>query len=70
MPHRFFVALVAALVLTALAVQPADARRKKAKPYRAQSSSLDGRVTGQPRTCGYDHFIYDWHGVPVGPYCH
>ena len=70
MAHKIIVTLVSALVLTALAMQPADAQRKKAKPSGAQSGSLDGRVTGNPRTCGYDHFIYDEQGVPMGPYCH
>ena len=32
-------------------------------------SSLDGRRTGQPRTCGFDFFQYDNRGVPSGPYC-
>ena len=32
-------------------------------------SQLDGRRTGQPRTCGFDFFQYDNRGVPSGPYC-
>ena len=36
---------------------------------RRDPSSLDGRRTGQPRTCGSNFFRYDGHGVPVGPYC-
>jgi hypothetical protein len=62
------VAAVAIVVTTAL---PADARAKKNKPYNVDATtSLDGRTTGQPRTCGYDYFQYDSRGIPVGPYCH
>jgi hypothetical protein len=32
--------------------------------------SLDGRNTGQPRTCGFDYFQYDHRGATMGPYCH
>jgi hypothetical protein len=35
-----------------------------------QTPSLDGRITGRPRTCGYETFQYDFDGVPYGPYCH
>jgi hypothetical protein len=64
-------AITAAAVVLALAAAPADARTKKKKVKRAPAQvSLDGRVTGQPRTCGFDYFIYDSRGVPVGPYCH
>ena len=51
---------------------PADARAKKKTKYRADSAtlSLDGRNTGRARTCGFDTFLYDGYGVPVGPYCH
>jgi len=53
-------------------VLPADARAKKKTKYRADSAtlSLDGRNTGRARTCGFDTFLYDGYGVPVGPYCH
>ena len=40
------------------------------KRYDVQTPSLDGRITGRPRTCGYDTFQYDGLGVPYGPYCH
>jgi hypothetical protein len=52
-------------------VLPVDARAKKTK-YRADTTtlSLDGRNTGRARTCGFDTFLYDGLGVPVGPYCH
>jgi hypothetical protein len=49
---------------------------KKAKRYRPQpavpntSTSLDGRVLGRMRTCGFDTLQYDGFGVPYGPYCH
>jgi hypothetical protein len=66
--------LVAAVVtaLTAFAALPADARAKKKTKYRADTAtlSLDGRNTGRARTCGFDTFLYDGYGVPVGPYCH
>jgi len=32
--------------------------------------SFDGRVTGRPRTCGFDTFRYDQRGATMGPYCH
>ena len=54
----------AAIVATMLAL-PADARTKKQKrpgaqkQYDVQAPSLDGRITGRPRTCGYDTFQYD-----------
>jgi hypothetical protein len=65
----------AAIALTACAVSPADARTKRERqddrPYVGQGPpSLDGRVTGRARTCGYDTFQYDNLGVPMGPYCH
>ncbi len=59
-----------------LSGHPADARAKKAKlpaaqkRYEVQTPSLDGRITGRPRTCGYETFQYDGLGVPYGPYCH
>jgi hypothetical protein len=65
-------AAAAALMATAFAVVPAEAAKKQQKQYRPDTSttSLDGRVTGRPRTCGYATFQYDNRGVPVGPYCH
>jgi hypothetical protein len=71
MVHKSLIALAAAAVLTtAFSALPADAASKKERRYTADSTSLDGRVTGRPRTCGYDTFQYDRRGVPVGPYCH
>jgi hypothetical protein len=72
MAHKGLVALAAAAALvTAFSVLPADAAsKKKERPYRADSTSLDGRVLGWPRTCGHDYMQYDFYGVPVGPYCH
>jgi hypothetical protein len=67
---------VGGFVATALVVSAADAASRKdrryADPprYTGQSSSLDGRVTGRSRTCGFDTFIYDSRGGIVGPYCH
>jgi len=73
MPYKRLVALtvVAAIIVTAFSVLPVDARAKKTK-YRADTTtlSLDGRNTGRARTCGFDTFLYDGLGVPVGPYCH
>jgi hypothetical protein len=60
----------AAIMVAAFSVLPADARAKKQKQYRADTTSLDGRTTGRPRTCGYNTFMYDELGVPTGPYCH
>lgn len=65
----------AAVMLTAFAVPPADARTKKEKQYRVEKPyrgtiSLDGRNTGRARTCWNNTFIYDELGVPTGPYCH
>ena len=37
---------------------------------QTQTPSLDGRVTGRSRTCGFATFQYDGWGVPYGPYCH
>jgi hypothetical protein len=39
-------------------------------PNTGGTLSLDGRNTGQPRTCGYDYFQYDFRGATMGPYCH
>lgn len=75
--------IAAAVVLTAVSL-PADARARKQKRYDVQTQqtptldgragaktpSLDGRITGRARTCGYDMFQYDGLGVPYGPYCH
>jgi hypothetical protein len=61
----------AAITVSALAISPADARTKKEGQYVAHGqSSLDGRVTGRARTCGFATFQYDNRGVPMGPYCH
>jgi hypothetical protein len=69
---RLVTVAVTSLTATAFAVLPADARAKKNTKYRADSAtlSLDGRNTGRARTCGFDTFLYDGYGVPVGPYCH
>jgi hypothetical protein len=69
--HPRLVALIAAaLLLTAFAAAPADARTKSKKQYRDETPSLDGRTTGQLRTCGYDTLQYGSGGTPHGPYCH
>jgi hypothetical protein len=75
----------AAVAAAAFLVPPADASGKKDRqdtqyerqydrqydrPQVERSTSLDGRTTGRPRTCGYDMFQYDHRGVPYGPYCH
>ena len=78
MLHKGLVAVAtAAVVVTAFSVLPADARAKKEKQYRVdttwrdgRANSLDGRTTGRPRTCGSATFEYDNLGVPIGPYCH
>jgi hypothetical protein len=64
---------IAAAIMTTMVVLPADARAKKVKrpdAQQRQTPSLDGRITGRPRTCGYETFQYDGLGVPYGPYCH
>jgi hypothetical protein len=76
------IACAAVVVAAACSVLPADARAKNEGRYReqsrwldtaqrngAQSRSLDGRVTGQPRTCGFEQFQYNGR-TPTGPYCH
>ena len=67
------VVVVAALIAATFA-GPADARVKKKKRSSVvqtqQVPSLDGRITGRPRTCGFATFQYDGWGVPYGPYCH
>lgn len=69
--RRLVVLSTAAILVMALSAT-ADARaKKKQTPYRGdQTISLDGRNTGRARTCGFDTFVYDGLGVPVGPYCH
>jgi hypothetical protein len=70
MLHKRLAAVaVAAIMVTAFSVLPADAAKRE-KRSQSDSTSLDGRTTGQPRTCGYDYFQYDSRGVPRGPYCH
>jgi hypothetical protein len=71
---------VLAAILAALLAVPANAepkeralQRRAAEPPARQSSeppSLDGRVTGHPRTCGFDTFVYSPSGGTMGPYCH
>jgi hypothetical protein len=78
--HKGLAAAVAAIVALAMCSMPADARARAKKRYDVQAPrdgrvagqppSLDGRVTGRPRTCGFDTFQYDGFGVPYGPYCH
>ena len=66
---------VSVIIMSACAALPADAA-KRAKHHRAQpaapsaSRSLDGRVLGHVRTCGFGTLQYDGFGVPYGPYCH
>jgi hypothetical protein len=71
------VALCAAVMAaTTFFVSAADATSRKDRSYATQpryadqSPSLDGRITGRPRTCGFDTFLYDSRGGTVGPYCH
>ncbi len=62
--------LAAAAVLAGAPALPADARPKQAKRSAPPPSSLDNRVTGEPRSCGQDGLRYDSSGAPRGPYCH
>jgi hypothetical protein len=78
--HKALAVAVAAMIAGAFYSVPADARAGTSKRYDVQTPrdaraagqtlSLDGRVTGRPRTCGFDTFQYDGFGVPYGPYCH
>ena len=73
------VGVIAGILAVVLAVS-ADAapkeralQRRTAEPASPRSSeppSLDGRVTGHPRTCGFDTFVYSPSGGTMGPYCH
>src|SRR5262245_20265113 len=69
-PHPHLVAPAAALLAIVFAAAPADARTNSKKQYRDETPSLDGRTTGQLRTCGYDTLQYGSGGTPHGPYCH
>jgi hypothetical protein len=70
---KFIGVLATMIVMSAFSTLPADAAKKsKSKPRSPTATtgqSLDGRVLGYPRTCGYDYYIYGSEG-PVGPYCH
>jgi hypothetical protein len=70
--RRGVLAGVLALLLAASADAAPRQRRAAESPAGRSSdpSSLDGRVAGQPRTCGFDTFIYSPSGGTVGPYCH
>ena len=79
--HKAVAAAIAATILGTMSCMPADARARAQKRYevqrppapdarRSQTPSLDGRITGRARTCGFDTFQYDGFGVPYGPYCH
>jgi len=77
--YRSASAAVVAALVAATFWGPADARAKtKKRSTTAQTQavqsrqvpSLDGRITGRPRTCGFATFQYDGWGVPYGPYCH
>ena len=59
-----------AMMAVAFFALPADAASKEKKRPRSDAPSLDGRNTGQPRTCGHDTFSYSSSGTTVGPYCH
>jgi hypothetical protein len=71
-----FMRCVIAVAVGTMFVLPADARAKKQKQrapavvQTQQVPSLDGRITGWTRTCGFDTLQYDGLGVPYGPYCH
>jgi len=76
--RKVSVAVVAALIAATFS-GPADARvktKKRSSGVQTQAvqtqqvPSLDGRITGRPRTCGFATFQYDGWGVPYGPYCH
>jgi len=67
----------AAAAITVSTFASADAASRRDRQYygyygnwQPSSTSLDGRVTGRARTCGFNTFVYDNRGVPTGPYCH
>jgi hypothetical protein len=62
--------LAATIMATAFSALPADAAKKRYSVPATTGQSLDGRVTGYPRTCWHDYYVYDTRGIPVGPYCH
>jgi hypothetical protein len=68
------VAMFASSALAQTATQRARAQRAPAQfeqSYgRDSAASYDGRIEGQPRTCGFFTFQYDPEGTPTGPYCH
>lgn len=77
--YKGVAAVGAAAIIATVFSTPADARARKQKRYvvqtpswelRMQPPSLDGRILGRARTCGYATFQYDNLGVPYGPYCH
>ena len=74
MSMRCWIGIIAAAVVATMFALPADARAKKQRrPAISQTQqvpSLDGRITGRMRTCGFDLLQYDRRGVPYGPYCH
>lgn len=72
MPKVLAAALAAAVMAGTFAVLPADAAPKEKPRSRAPAAppSLDGRVLGYPRTCGYEYFLYSTTGSTMGPYCH
>ena len=59
-----------AVMVAAFFALPADAANKEKKRFGSEAPSLDGRNTGQPRTCGYGTFRYSTSGTTMGPYCH
>ena len=68
---RNLLGITAAAVIATMFVLPADARAKKPKrPAISQTQqvpSLDGRITGRMRTCGFDLLQYDRRGCPTDP---
>jgi hypothetical protein len=68
---------IVTIVAAVMFALPSDARTKKQRPdtqkrYQVQQTpqSLDGRILGRMRTCGFDYLQYDGLGTPYGPYCH
>ena len=67
MTVRCLMSTIAAAIVATMLALPADARAKQKrsdaqKRYEVQMLSLvDGRITGRPRTCGYETFnMMDW----------
>jgi hypothetical protein len=80
MRYKSLAAFAAATIIVAAAsMTPVNAAKKHTRPRSdtgnaqrnaRETPSLDGRVLGYPRTCGFEALRYEIDGIPIGPYCH